>query len=138
MKLCGLYGSTNYKRAGSASLRNYRALFLRRNGGGTSPFAFCIFHRDLFRHSRKLDGDVVPEFCIISHDVLFMPRRHRLCKPQSLLMLVVNLENSDKTVTRWKYYFYLTQFKIQNSAYDLLNSSTCYNFRQRKKYDKKF
>lgn len=74
----------------------------------TSGVVYLILHispRFIPSH-RKLDGDVVPEFCIISRNVLFMS----LSSMQTavILMIVVNLGNSDWTVTRWKYYFYLT------------------------------
>lgn len=104
MKLCGLYGFTNYKKASSVSLRNYRALFLRRNvRGGTPHFAYFTEIYSVAQKTWRCTG-VLYYFAQCSFHATVLSSM----QTADILMLVVNLGNSDWTVTWWKYYFYLT------------------------------
>lgn len=99
---------TNCKRAGSVSLRNYRALFLRRNvGGGDAP----VLHISLrFIPSLRKTWRRHCTRSFVLFRAMFFSCHGTIVYANCSLMLVVYLGNSDKTVTRWKYYFYLMHF----------------------------
>lgn len=94
-------------------MRNYHALFLRRNVSGGIPHS--AYFTEIYSVAQKTWWQCCTGVLYYFAQCPFHAAILSSMQTAVILMLVMNLGNSDRTVTWWKYYFYPTH--IPNSAF---------------------